>query len=122
MLYAIDSKQYIRDIPHRRFYDTCRARLTDAQYQSVFEALDRRVDSNEIHTSSWIPGANWMGTVYQPIYDTACHYDETAAAQFFGLILWHVMLERPEAWSFGRYEKNNLPIEGLTYFKLGVVP
>ncbi len=97
MLYSIDSKQYIRDIPHKQFYDTCRARLSDAQYDAIFDALDQRVNTNEIHTSSWIPGANWIGTVYQPIYDTACHFDEGSAARFFGLVLWHVMLQRPEA-------------------------
>jgi len=122
MLYAIESKQYIREIPHRPFYDACRVRLTNAQYQAIYEALDQRVGTDEIHTSSWIPGANWMGTVYQPIYDTACRHDQDAAARFFGLILWHVMLDREEVWSFGRYEKDNIPIEGLTYFRLGVTP
>ena len=122
MLYAIETKQRIISIPHRPFYDLWRARLTDAQYTAIYDALNQRVDKDEIHTSSWIPGANWMGTVYQPIYDVACRYDEAAAARFFGLILWHVMLERPETWSFGRYEKNNIPIEGLTYFRIEVTP
>ena len=67
-------------------------------------------------------GANWLGTVFQPIYDKAWHYDEEAAAKFYGLILWHVMLERDDVWGFDRYEKDNVPIEGLTYVKLGVVP
>ena len=118
MLYSIDTGSYIREIPHREFYERCRVRLTDAQYQAIFDELDRRVDAEPIHTSSWIPGANWMGTVFQPILEIACHNDEEAAARFFGLILWHVMLERAENWSFGRYEKNNIPIDGVTYFRI----
>jgi hypothetical protein len=122
MLYSIDTKQYITDIPHKRFYDACRNRLFDEEYQAIYDELNRRVGTEQIHTSSWIPGANWIGTVFQPIYERACHQDAVAAAQFFGLVLWKVMLDRPEAWAFGRYEKNNVPIEGLTYFQLGVIP
>lgn len=28
------------------------------------------------------------------------------------------MIEHPEAWSFGRYELDGIPIEGLTYFRI----
>lgn len=118
------SEEYIDDgyIPHRGYYDAWKKQLSPAEYEAIFDELDRRISTGDIHTSSWIPGADWIGTVFQPIYETACHHDEEAAAKFFGLILWHVMLERDEAWGFDRYEKNNVPIEGLTYFKLGIAP
>lgn len=45
-----------------------------------------------------------------------CNYD--AAALFFGLIVWRVFMEHDEAWSFGRYRLNNVPIRGLTYFRI----
>jgi hypothetical protein len=98
VLYSVASKEYIDDgyIPHRASYDAWRKQLTPAEYDAIFDELDRRVSKGDVHTSSWIPGANWMGTVFQPIYDKACHYDEEAAAKFYGLILWHVMLERDE--------------------------
>jgi hypothetical protein len=41
-----------------------------------------------------------------------------ASAKFFGILLWQVIMDRPEAWSFGRYEKDGIPIEGMTYFRL----
>ena len=118
MLYSISHQRYITETPHRRFYETCCARLSEAQFRKIFAELNGRIDSSEIHTSSWIPGAKWRGTLYYPILRDACRYDEDAAAKFFGLILWDVMLKRPEAWAFGRYEKNNIPIEGLTYFQI----
>ena len=41
------------------------------------------------------------------------------AAQFFGLILWNVFRERAdEYWAFGRYKKGDIPIAGLTYFRV----
>ncbi len=65
-----------------------------------------------------MPGSDWTGTVFYPIYEDACHRDQSAAARFFGLILWDVMMRRPETWAFGRYEANGASIEGLTYFRV----
>ncbi len=118
MLYSIDSDVSIKDIPHRRDYDIWRSRITKQEYDAIFNELNRRIETNEVHTSSWIPGADWSGTVFQPIYEKACRRNVDAAAKFFGLILWEVMMHRPEKWSFGRYEKDGVPIEGLTYFRI----
>lgn len=118
MLYSLSREEYINGIPYRADYDRWRRRLSNAEYQAIYDELHARISGSEIETSSWIPGANWEGTVYQPIYETACEYDEGAAARFFGLILWHVFLEHEAVWAFGRYEKEGIPIEGLTYFQL----
>jgi hypothetical protein len=53
-----------------------------------------------------------------PIYEKAARSDEVAAGMCFGLMLWKFFMEHPEAWSFGRYELNELRIEGLTYFRI----
>jgi hypothetical protein len=118
MIFSLDSGQYIYTIPHKADYDIWRSRLTNLQYKAIFDELNSRVDTSEIHTSSWIPGADWTNTVFQPIYEVACRYNDGAAAKFFGLILWHVILERDEVWTLGRYEKAGVPIEGMTYFIL----
>lgn len=117
MLYSIDKQQYIGAIPHQHEYDIWKDRLTPEQFQRVWEELNDRIDGDEIHTSSWIPGNNWAGTVYEPLAN-ACEGDLDASGKFFGLILWEVMLRRPEVWSFGRYEKDGIPIQGMTYFRL----
>lgn len=118
MLYSIESGSYINNIPHRVDYDRWRSRISDEHYQAIFDELNSRISGSEIETSSWIPGSDWTGTVFQPIYDEACGFDEVAAAQFFGLILWHVVLQHEEVWSFGRYQMGEIPIEGLTYFRI----
>jgi hypothetical protein len=51
-----------------------------------------------------------------------CAQDPMASAKCFGLFLWAVLLKHPDVWAFGRYEKNGIPIEGLTYFKLSKPP
>ena len=118
MLYSIDSGKKISRIPYLRDYERWRSRLTDAEYNAIYDELMSHITGSEIKTSSWIPGSDWTGTVYQPIYDKACSQDENASAKFFGLILWHVFMEHDECWSFGHYKLNNIPIDGLTYFRI----
>ncbi len=117
MIYSPDSSSYITDVPHRREYDIWRSRLSDAQFNAIYAELNSRIEGSKVETSSWIPGSNWEGTSFQPIY-VACQCDTDAAAKFFGLILWQVVLDHDQVWSFGRYEKDGIPIRGLTYFRL----
>lgn len=118
MLYSTDSNSYIDRIPHCEDYDRWRSRISDDDYQAIYDELRSRISGSEIQTSSWTPGKDWRGTVFQPIYEDACNRDPDASAKFFGLILWHVVMEHEEAWSFGRYQLHDVPIEGLTYFRI----
>ena len=118
MLYSLEKNKYIKDIPYKDEFEKWKSSLTNKQYDAIVNKLNNKIDGDEIHTSSWIPGSDWRGTVYQPIYDIACNKNKDAAAKFFGLILYKVIIERDEVWSFGRYKKDGVPIEGLTYFRL----
>lgn len=124
MLYSLDSQTYLADdyVPHRRDFERWRARLTDEEYARIYAELCACIDGDEIATSSWIPGSDWTGLVYEPIWAVACRRDQNAAARFFGLLLWVVVRDHDEVWAFGRYEKNGVPIEGMTYFKLSNPP
>lgn len=123
MLFAIDSSgepKPVTRIPHEGEYRRIEERLGE-DLEAIRGALDARIEEDEIHTSSWIPGADWTGSVYEPIYEKACARNQEAAALAFGLILWVVIMDRPDAWSFGRYEKDDVPIEGMTYFRINAV-
>jgi hypothetical protein len=122
MVYSLDSDRYIDTIPHKHDYDLWRSRLTANEYDAIMEDLCARIEADEIVTSSWIPGADWTGTVFEPIYRTVCRQDFDASARFFGLLVWEAVLNHPDVWSFGRYEKDSVPIKGLTYFKLRTPP
>jgi len=122
MLYSIDTKSYITAIPHKKNFDVWRGRLSDIEYNAIVDELNARISEHEINTSSWIPGSDWTDTVYEPIYTKACGYNEEISGKCFGLILWVVLMNHPDVWAFGRYEKDGMPIEGITYFKLGRHP
>jgi hypothetical protein len=118
MLYALDSGTQITAIPHVTDFRRWRRGLTNAEYDAIADELHSRIDGTEVQTSSWIPGADWSDTVFNPIYERACNRDPRAAAKFFGLIVWDTFMRHPDWWAFGRYEKDGVPIEGLTYFKI----
>lgn len=95
-------------------------RLPAGDFQTITNALNHYIDTaghGEIITTSWIPGKDWSGGPYNPVYE-AVGQDWNMARFFFGLIVWNVMMSRPEPWSFGRYPKREGDIIGLTYFRV----
>jgi len=61
-----------------------------------------------------MPGSNWSGTPFDPIYWRATKRSVMQAAQCFGLFVWECVLERSEEgedWDSGHYEKNGYPIK-----------
>lgn len=117
-LYSIDTLQKITHIPHKAEFDAWCSRLTAGQKEAIRSELQAMIDGEEIHTSSWMPGNDWSGTVWQPIYTEACQYDTVASGLCFGLFVWEAFQNHPEDWSFGRYEKDGIEISGLTYFRI----
>ena len=120
MLYSIPDMKRIEHVPHRPEYRSWRAALDRVDlgaYRRIHNELDSRFDEHEIDTSSWIPGSDWTGTVWEPIY-RACGEDHVAAGLFFGLLVWQVVMDRGDCWSFGRYEKEGILIRGMTYFHI----
>ena len=125
MLYSLDSDppQKITDVPHESKYKICLALLDQGELDSIKAALNAKIDKDmsnglEIQTSSWMPGSDWTNTPFQCIYEKAARFNEELSAKFFGLLVWVVFMERPEAWAFGRYPKGDQDIIGLTYFRL----
>lgn len=123
MLYSINQTKpkLIQSVPHLREFNAWMKKLSPTDHEAISDELNSRIDGSDIHTSSWIPGEDWTGTPFQLIY-IACVGDPGAAAMFFGLILYDLMIKRSEAWTFGRYDKGGVPIKGLTYFKLHTTP
>ena len=120
MLYSIPDLTKITSVPHSAEYQGWCAqldRVDPAAYNRIHDELNARFSAREVDTSSWIPGSDWTGTVFQPIYQ-ACGGDQIAAGLFFGLLVWQVVMDRDDCWSFGRYEKSGVPIRGMTYFRI----
>lgn len=118
MLYSVDTGKIVTTIPHKRDFDRWKQNISAADYQKVVDAINREVDEHEISTAGWIPGSNWDGTVYQPLYE-ACGRNKEQSGLFFGLIVFETLMNRTDkTWGFGRYEKNGVPIRSITYFEI----
>jgi hypothetical protein len=107
---------------HDQRFRQWKMHLAPADFQQICDALNEYTDNQghgEIVTSSWIPGADWALTPYQPIYE-AMGQDREMARFFFGLIVWNVFLKRTETWSFGRYPKHEGEVIGMTYFRVEI--
>jgi len=117
MLYCVDSGKFVERLPHKKSYDAWRKNISDEDYEAVCEVLVRRFKGDRIHTSSWIPGNDWTNTVYNSIY-RACKNNAECAGLFFGLIVFKLLMKDELVWGFGRYEKNGIPIKGMTYYIL----
>lgn len=120
MHFSVPEMKRIQHVPHQPEYGRWRQRLDLIDrnaYSRIHARLNERFDDREVDTSSWMPGSDWNASPFQPIYE-ACGQDQEAAALFFGLLVWQVAMDRTDHWSFGRYERDGMPIKGMTYFRI----
>jgi hypothetical protein len=115
MLVDMMSGRQITRVPYEAEFRSFMSRMTSEEIAEIKFALNEKI---EIQTAGWMPGSDWTGTVYQPVYEKAARYDYGAAARCFGLTVWEVFMERPERWPSGRFELNGEPIGSRTYFRI----
>src|SRR5690349_3114859 len=105
-LFAIDDSEK-KNVPAKRArdYGVWRGQLqafdSNAEGQiraALNQVFDRAAANQELVYSSAIPGKDWTGTVYDPIYQ--CFQDENQARLFFGLLVWDVAVHRGDDWYF----------------------
>ena len=72
----------------------------------------------EIATAGWLPGSDWTGTPFEPIYTKAAREDFGRSAMFFGQLVWYAVMDRPERWGSGKYQVDGRDIGSRTYFRL----
>jgi len=118
MLVDMMSGTPIARVPYEQEYRRFMSRLTAEEISAAKARLDGLIDGTEIQTAGWMPGKDWTGTPFQPIYEKAARYSEGTAARCFGLMVWEVFMERPEKWTSGRFEKDGEPIGSRTYFQV----
>jgi hypothetical protein len=120
MIYAIENNGALKEcteIPHRQVYNRYRSRLTTLEFDAIFNELTSRITGTSIVTAGWLPGSDWTGTPFQPLFN-ACDQDFDVSRKMFGIIVWIVVQTHHASWSFGRYSVNGVPIESMTYFRI----
>jgi hypothetical protein len=120
MLIDIDTNESINWVPHQREFDTLRSRLSGAEFEAMVNRINELIDEagSEIATAGWLPGSDWTGTPFEPIYTQAAREDFERSAKFFGQLVWFTIMTRSERWGSGRYELDGKDIGSRTYFRL----
>ncbi len=91
--------------------------LSPEELDAAKDELNEMIEGDEIHTAGWMPGNDWTGTPFQPIFKKAAHKDYDLAAKIFGLLVFEVFMSREDKWFTLRAEKDGEPIGSRTYFK-----
>ncbi len=120
MLIDIKSDEEITNIPYPQMFDRLEKRLSPKQFEDVVAEIKQRIKNagDEIVTAGWLPGTDWSGTPFQPIYEIAARKNKEVAAKMFGLMVWYTIMKHPDRWGSGRFEKDGRPLSSRTYFRL----
>ena len=115
----MDGKPMMK-IPHRKEYDYWMTKIKPAEYDAIVDVINDYIDEKiqngmQPVTAGWIPGTDWIGTVYEPLYHAAGK-SVLHAGFFFGIIVFDIMMNRSEKWVCGRFSNNGKEIASLTYF------
>ena len=117
MLVDMMSGKTLTKVPFEREYRDFLSRLTDEEIQAIRDHLNQMIEGDEIHTAGWMPGKDWTGTVFEPIYTKAARSSFEASARCFGLMVWETFMLHPDRWTSGRFEKDGKEIGSRTYFR-----
>jgi len=117
MIYNIDTDKVITTHPYAKEFRIWRNRLSTSEFDAIVQELNLMIDQKDIHTAGWMPGKNWNGTIFEPIYTKACSRNEDESGLCFGLFVWHVFHTRSDAWYSGKFEKDGVQIKSRTYFR-----
>lgn len=91
--------------------------MDPADRTAVTDAINLIFDDGGIQTAGWIPGDDWSGKVWNPIYVEAARQNHELAGRIFGLFVLETVMNRDDRWITGRFEKDGVPIGSRTYFK-----
>jgi hypothetical protein len=102
-----------------KLFSLALSRMSDAEVVAIRSALDQRIAGSRIETSSWIPGSDWSGTPYWPIYEKAAAMNEDISGRIFGLFVWEAFERHPLDWYTERFSMGGEEDRFRVYFRPG---
>jgi hypothetical protein len=120
VLIDIESGRVLTSVPYSREFEALRKRLSEREFDGMVARINELIEEagSEIATAGWLPGSDWTGTPFEPIYTKAAREDFGRSAMFFGQLVWFAVMNRPERWGSGRYQLDGRDIGSRTYFRL----
>jgi hypothetical protein len=121
MLEDVVTGRRITEVPHRKELEAMLGRMSAAEIEAINAALDAKLEEiapGKAISASWIPGHDWTGTPFMPIYAKACRMDFAASAGAFGKIFMSRIIGHPDLWRSIKQPKDKKDPDGLetTYY------
>jgi hypothetical protein len=69
MITSLETMRPAHGIPHRGEFEHWRRNISRADQDAIRAAITAQIEGTTIVCSSFMPGSDWSGTPYQPIYD-----------------------------------------------------
>ena len=109
MLREFDSGKVVNaTVPQdfRLMFGRIKNRMAPPDYSAAEVAIDNLINnsSGKILAASWMPGNDWRGTAFQPIYTAACaelnapDAQHGFSARFFGQMVRQRFVAHPDRW------------------------
>ena len=100
-----------------KMYKLAVSRLAPEELADIRTALDTRISGGRIETSSWIPGADWRNTPYQPIFEKAALFNHDLSGLMFGLLVWEAFERHDLDWYTERFSMGGDEDRFRVYFR-----
>lgn len=120
-LIEIKSDKPITKMPYPEKLAALRKHLSSDEFNAIVARINELIDAagGEIATAGWLPGSDWTGTPFEPIYSKVANKNQSLSGMLFGLMVWYTVMQRPERWASGRYQLDGKDISSRTYFRIG---
>ena len=116
MLLDVNKKRVNRN-PHREEFNLWLARISDADFQAMEQAINDFCDDHNEFRSSFMPGQDARIQKLFPALTAACSGNEEQAGLFFGNIVWRVVDDRTDEWYFRVSDKDDEHPLGTFYWR-----
>jgi hypothetical protein len=123
-LFDIETGKKIERVPYAREFEAVKKRLDAAEFEAIVRRINELIEESiaksgkNIATAGWLPGRDWTGTVFEPIYTKGTRANYDLSARWFGLAVWYVIMQHPLDWGSGRYKLGDRDIGSRTYFRI----
>ena len=113
----VETGTVITKVPFESTFNAVRRRLSDAEFETMVSRIRVIDESGSEIGYGGLPGSDWTGTPFEPIYSKAAR-DFEQSAKFFGQLVWFVSHDAAGTMGSGRYQVDGKDIGSRTYFRV----
>ncbi len=126
MLAWMEKNKQATSVPRirKKFFELGKGRMSGLEYNKMKEYANQLIDDKITHSNGktefivpgWLTGSWWNGTPLQILYDKVFVNDNKTCALWYGILMYEIMIERPELWYATKTVFNGRDFEQAVYW------